>query len=442
MSDVTPSRSPEPDWAAFVAIDWADQEHCWKLCAAGSEKYEEGKLLNTPEALADWAAGLRDRFGGRPIAVALEQSRGSLVYALAKFPHFILYPILSTMAARYRGAFSPSGSKGDPTDTALLLEILLHHRDHLRRLEPDSVPTRLLQMLAEQRRELVDERTRYSNKLTAWLKMYFPQALDLVDKIHSPMACDLLVSWPTLDQLQHTNPAKLNQFFVAHNCRSKKRIQERIDTIYKAIPAVEDAALLAAGPPTVKALVRLIQALNGEIEAFDQRIQAATSTHPEAPLFAHLPGAGPVLRPRLIAAFGTQRERFTSASDIQAYSGIAPVTDQSGRHKWVHVRWAFPKFLRQTFHEFAAHSIPHCQWAKAYYQHQMETGSGHHAAVRALAFKWIRVLYACWRDRTPYDDALYTRALEKRHSPIAQLLATAPQWRTVAGFKKLTRQKA
>jgi hypothetical protein len=175
------SPSPEPDWAAFVAIDWADQKHCWKLCAAGS-KDEEGVMENTPEALVDWATKLRDRFGGRPIAVGLEQSRGSLVYALGKFPHLVLYPIHPTTATRYRQAFFPSGSKDDPGDTALLLEIILHHRDRLRRLEPDTPEMRLLQMLVEDRRKLVNERTRQSNRLTAMLKMYFPQALHLVDK--------------------------------------------------------------------------------------------------------------------------------------------------------------------------------------------------------------------------------------------------------------------
>jgi len=422
MSDMTPLPSPEPDWAAFVAIDWADQKHCWKLCAAGSGKYEDGTMENTPEVLVDWATKLRDRFGGRPIAVGLEQSRGPLVYALGKFPHLILYPIHSTTAARYREAFFPSGSKDDPVDTELLLEILLHHRDRLRRLDPDTVETRLLQMLVEERRKLVDERTRLSNQLTAWLKTYFPQALDLVDII-SPMGCDLLERWPSLEQLKGANPSKLNQFFVQHNCRSEKRIQERIDSIYKATPAVEDAALLEAGPFAVKSLVKMIQTLNIAIEAFDQRIEVVSSTHAEAGLFNHVPGAGPALRPRLIVAFGTRRERFTSASDIQEYSGIAPVTKQSGRSHSAHFRRACPKFLRQTFHEHAAHSIPKCAWAKAYYQHLRDTGVDHHAAVRSLAYKWIRVLYACWRDGKPYDDAIYTQALEKRHSPLAKLLS-------------------
>jgi transposase len=440
MSDVTVSPSPEPNWAAFVAIDWADQEHCWKLCAAGSNNYEVGTLLNTPEALADWSSKLRDRFAGQPIAVGLEQSRGPLVYALAKFPHLILFSILPTTSASYRKAFSPSGSKSDPGDTTLLLEILLHHRDRLRRIEPDTVETRLLQMLTEERRQLVDERTRYSNKLTAWLKMFFPQALDLVSDTHSPLACDLLMRWPALEKLQRTNPAKLQKFFTEHNCRSEKRIQERIDAIYKATSAVEDAALLEVGPATVTELVRVIQALNSGIKAFDLRIEAAVSNHPDAHLFAHLPGAGPALHPRLVAAFGTRRDRFTSAADVQAYAGIAPVTEASGQNKWVHIRRACPKFLRQTFHEFAAHSIVKCTWAKAYYEHQCETGHNHHAAVRALAFKWIRVLYACWRDRIPYDDATYTRALERRHSPLAKMLGSDVRLQTVAGFKTLVHQ--
>jgi len=432
----SPSPSPEPQWAAFVAIDWADQKHCWKMLAAGLEKSEQGTMENTPEALAVWAADLRDRFAGRPVAVCLEQSRGSLVYALCKFPHLVLFPVLSTTIARYRKAFFPSGSKSDPLDTTLLLDILIHHREHLRRLDPDTAETRLLQMLVEQRRDLVDERTRHSNRLTAWLKMYFPQVLDWVDKIHSPMACDLLERYPTLEQLQRVNPAKLRDFFIRHNCRSQKRIQERIDAIYKATPAVTDKALLEAGPAFVKALVAQIQALNASITQFETRIEQVSSTHPEAPLFAHLPGAGPALRPRLIAAFGTKRERYDTAAELQSYAGIAPVTEKSGNSEWVHFRRACPHFLRQTFHEFAAHSIAKCDWARAYYDHQIkQLGKRHHAAVRALAYKWIRVLFACWRDSKPYDEKIYTSALQKRNSPLAKLTL---EWKAVAGFKKPT----
>ncbi len=313
MSDITPSVSPEPEWAAFVAIDWADKKHCWKLLAAGSVTPEEGTLANTPEALSMWAANLQERFAGRPIAVCLEQSRGPLVYALCKFPHLVLYPVHSTTAARYRQAFFPSGSKDDPVDTTLLLELLTRHRDRLRRLNPETPETRLLQMLVEQRRKLVDERTRYSNQLTAWLKMYFPQVLIWIDNIDSPLGCDLLERWPSLEQLKCVNPAKLHDFFTTHNSRSEQRIQERINAIYQAVPAVNDPALLQAGPASVQALVRILQVLNSAIADFDQRIESAANNHPEAPLFVGLPGAGPVLWPSPAATLDRRLRHPTRA---------------------------------------------------------------------------------------------------------------------------------
>src|SRR5258707_11727011 len=137
----------EREFAAFVAIDWADQKHCWKRMVAESGKTEQGQLLNTPEAIELWAAELNTSFQGRPIAVCLEQRRGAVVCQLTKYSHLVLYPVHPTTLARFRDAFFPSGSKGDPGDTGLLLELLIHHRDRLRRLSPVTAETRLLQML-------------------------------------------------------------------------------------------------------------------------------------------------------------------------------------------------------------------------------------------------------------------------------------------------------
>jgi transposase len=139
---------------------------------------------------------------------------------------------------------------------------------------------------------------------------------------------------------------------------------------------------------------------------------------PDYELFAALPGAGPVFAPRLLAAFGEQRERFDSADQVQSYVGIAPVTERSGNKCWVHWRLRCPKFVRQTFVEWAALSIPNSYWAHTYYRQQREKGSSHQAALRALAFKWIRILYRCWQTRTPYDEATYLNALKRRGSAL------------------------
>jgi len=158
MSEVE-SVSQEPHFAAFVGIDWADQKHVWCLQAAGSEKRESGELEHTPEAVEAWVGQLCQRFGDRPIAVGVEQSRGALVFMLAKYEPLHLFPVPSTMSASMRKALYPSGSKDDPRDADLLLDLLLQHRDKLHRLSPDTEATRRVQNLVEERRKLVDEKT-------------------------------------------------------------------------------------------------------------------------------------------------------------------------------------------------------------------------------------------------------------------------------------------
>ena len=141
--------------------------------------------------------------------------------------------------------------------------------------------------------------------------------------------------------------------------------------------------------------------------------------HDDSTLFGSFPGAGASLAPRLLAAFGSDRGRFEFAAEMQQLAGIAPVTEKSGNGIWIHWRLACPKFLRQTFHEFAGQSILYSDWARAHYDQLRKRGKSHHAALRALAFKWIRIIFRCWKTRTAYDEALYCKSLRLRRSPLA-----------------------
>src|SRR5262245_60963885 len=137
---------------------------------------------------------------------------------------------------------------------------------------------------------------------------------------------------------------------------------------------------------------------------------------------AAFPERGLALAPRLLAAFGSNRDRFECASELQELSGIAPVTEKSGESIWIHWRLACSKFLRQTFHEFAGCSIVQSDWARACYDQLRKRGKSHHAALRALAFKWIRIMFRCWKNRTPYDEAVYCNSLKIRRSHLADEL--------------------
>jgi transposase/transposase IS116/IS110/IS902 family protein len=445
MSDI--SKLPEGEvsvdehgYAAYAAIDWADQKHFWKLQAVDSRNAEQGEMENTPEAVDAWATGLNVRFSGRPVAVCLEQKRGALVYMLAKYAHLVLYPIHPKTAADYRKTFCPSGAKSDPGDTGSMLDLLLRHRERLQVLRPDTVETRLLQILTEQRRCMVNEGTRQICRLKGCLKMYFPQVVKWFDDVNTPLVGDLLQRWSSLEQLQRAHPGTLKKFFHAHNCRSEERIDERIQAIYQAVPATSDRAVVEGESLVARGFVALLATLRDNIAVLDKRIKQLVEDHPDSALFGSLPGAGAVLVPRLVVAFGTQRDRFREAYEMECLSGIAPVTKSSGRSRLVEFRRACPKFLRQTFHEFAAQSIHQSEWARIYYDTQRRNKKSHHAAIRALAYKWIRIIFRCWKDNRPYDEQTYLESLHKRNSPLggAFTQTTGAGWKLVAGFQKLS----
>jgi transposase len=173
----------------------------------------------------------------------------------------------------------------------------------------------------------------------------------------------------------------------------------------------------------VQALVAQLRVTLHAIADFDTAIAQHAQAHPDFPLFDALPGAGAVFAPRLLVAFGEQRERFPSAEELPKYAGLAPVTERSGKKSRVHWRWQCPTFLRQTFVEWTAESLRHAFWAQVYYQQQRDKGKSHHAAVRTLAFQWIRILFRCWQDRTPYDESTYLQARHRRGYSLIQNLA-------------------
>ena len=442
MSDL-PNR-PGPEFAAWIGIDWGDKKHAWAVQAEGSTQVEQGEMAHTPEAIQEWAMELRRRFPTGCLAVALEQSRGPLVFVLSKYEHLVLYPIHPTSAANYRKIFRPSGAKSDGPDAAIHLDMLVKHRDQLRPLHPDTVETRTLQLLVEDRRQLVNERTRISNRLVADLKSYYPQPLQWFEKPYAPVTLDFLARWPTLEELQKARPATLQEFFKQHQCRDDVKNQARIEDMHKTIAATHDGAVRIAGRAAVCAAVRLLRGLSQSIQDYDQKIEELAQAHPDFEIFVSLPAAGAAFAPRLIAAFGAQRDRYRDAAEVQQFSGIAPVTEASGNQRWVHWRWSCPKFLRQTFHEWAAQTIQQCDWAAAYYQVQREDKKkSHHAAVRSLAYKWIRIVFRCWKDRKPYDESRYEGALKRQHQKAAaKSVQPSPfelpvQWISCAGFQKL-----
>ena len=158
MSGKLSSKDPikKPEFSAFIAIDWADQNHDIAMQVAGQTEKTTRAIEHTANALTDWVNELRQQFGSGKIAVCLEQSKGALINFLINHDMVVLYPINPKSLAKFREAFRPSKAKDDPTDTDFLLEMILKHRHKLKRWKPDEAIVRTINILAQKRRNAVD----------------------------------------------------------------------------------------------------------------------------------------------------------------------------------------------------------------------------------------------------------------------------------------------
>lgn len=402
-------------YAAWIGFDWGNYNHALCLQPANSSRVEHRTLEQKPEALHDWFVKMVSRFGGQKIAIAIEQTRGAVIHFLLGFDCLHIFRIHPRSLKNYRQALHPSGAKDDPTDAELLLQFMVLHHEKIRPWVPDEPEIRLLLRLVEYRRKLVGKRVRLTNELTQLLKEYYPAGLDCAGDLNKLMACDFLSRWPTLESLQHSHPDTIRKFYQKHGSRRSNVIESRLEQIRSALPLTTDAPIIE---PSVFLLKSIIPQLNSVLHSstqFDKRIKEVFQAHPDASIFSSFPGAGPVLAPRLLAVMGSDRNRFNSSLDVAEYAGIAPVTERSGKAKWVHRRFACSHFVKQSFHEFTVQSILFCDWAHRYYDCKRNEGKHHHAAIRALAYRWIRIIYRCWKNRLPYDEATYLKSLQERN---------------------------
>ncbi len=406
--------------AVVVGIDWADREHVVCIIDRNDRTTIE-TLKQSPQAIDAWVAELRRRFPGKTIAIALEQSKGALIHALMKYEHLVLYPINPKQLSRYRDAIHPSGSKNDPGDAKLLAWFLKRHADQLRPWKPDTEATRKLARYTEIRRKIVEERQRLAQQLGSLLKGYFPLMLELFPS-KPPLMMALIKRWGSLEKLKRVHPKTLRTFLKENGMRDQDKQTQLIEAVRAAVPLTRDKAIIEPNALYAQMLAGQIQNLSNTLKQLEEDIATAVAAHPDEKIFRALPGAGDALVPRLIAAFGSDRDRYDSAEEIQCYSGIAPVTRQSGKTRHVSRRHACPKFLKQTFHEFADHSRKWSPWSAAFYHQKRAAGCRHQAAVRALAFKWIRIIFRLWKTNTIYNEDLYIQQLKKRNSPIVKFL--------------------
>ncbi len=416
------SNTPS-SFACYVGIDWANNKHDIAIVD------EHGKVTHvviehSTEAIDAWVSKIQAQTGGRPIAIMLEQAKGALIHALMLRDNLFLYPVNPTQFANYRKSFQTTSAKDDKSDALLLARLLFERHRDMRPWCPDDENTRLLNRLCEARRKWVDQRTSLAQQLLDQVKCYFPALLSLSsEKLHEcRLLLEILLKWADPREFNRAHPKTLAKLFSQHGYRNPEQQKQLIDAIKLAKLHTQDMTLLRVASLSAAALARQILNCQDIVGKLDQEIKEAMKKHPDAALFSGLRGAGDALAPRLLTAFGSDRERFQSAEQVASYCGIAPVTKQSGKSRQVVRRRACNKYLLQTFHEFAKSAAIWSLWSKAFYRLQQGKGMKHHAILRKLAYKWIRILFQVWKTKTPFDEAKYINSLTRKNPEIIPFL--------------------
>ena len=405
----------------FAGIDWSDKVLDFHLRTTDGQVLTEGQVKPSVEGLADLFAAMETHASPDQIGIAIETAQGAWVQALLD-RGFKVYPVNPKTVERFRQALSANGVKTDKIDRKVLAMFLVTFHKENKPLQPDAPEIVALRIACQDRLHLVEERTAKLQELRAHLKCHYPAFLGLFGDIDSYIALKFLERFPTQNQMLALTERRLINWLKRHHYTCPQRFDEMLDVLKQPVLPVAEH-LQKAKQPRICYLARSIRILKTEISERDEQITRDLDKLPEANWIRSLPGAGPVLAPSLLVCLGRDPNRFDCA-EARALMGTAPVTRASGKSNVVHFRRGCWKFARRTLQLFAEQSRHQCGWAQEFYEKQRNSGHKHHAALRALAHKWVKVLLAMKCTGVPYDESIFVNSQRRYLLKIPLLAAT------------------
>lgn len=397
----------------FLGIDWAAEKH--DACI----RWEDG-IIVAEFTFAETSQGyelLRDKVRaaigateGVEVVCAIETSHGLLVNFLLE-QGWVVYPLNPKSVDRYRDRLRTARNKNDQLDAWLMTDILRTDRDLHRPLLPDSEVVQELRELTRGRQDLVQESVRLGNQLQACLKAYWPESLLLSAEVADLWFLEFLAQYPNLEEARKASVPVLQAFLKACRHPQWRQKAEELQVALKAPNMPSPAHVVRARSRQALHLVRQLRTVRQDLKAYDKEIERLLRSHPDGQLFLSLPGAGPTLAARLLAEIGDNRARYATANSLQCEAGTAPVTQRSGKTLFVvRFRRACKKQLRHALHLFALCSISRSTWARQLYDLQRLKGSGNAEALRVVAHKWLKIIFAMRVSKSHYDEQRFLAA--------------------------------
>jgi transposase len=394
----------------FVGIDWASEEHAVHVMGPTGRKVKAFIIKHSREGFTRLVERLA-KVGGiaSSMPVAIERPDGRLVDALLAAGHPVV-PVSPNAIKVWRDGEVVSGAKSDAGDAEVIAEFLRMRQHKLRVLLPFSDSTRGLRAVVRARDALVDQRVAANNQLEACLEAFWPGANVIFADICSDIALTFLERYPTPASAARLTEHRLGAFLTRHHYSGRRSPTELLERLRSVPDGITQGHENQARRATVLGYIGVIRALNTAIKELAREIATQLGEHPDHTIFTSLPRSGSINAAQMLAEWGDCREAYDSPEAVCALAGLTPVTKHSGKHHAVHFRWACNTRFRDAVTTFADNSRHASPWAADVYQRALARGCDHPHAVRILARAWVRVIWRCWINETPYDPEQHAGA--------------------------------
>ena len=393
----------------FAGLDWGSVNHAVCVIDGGGQIVHRLEVRHDAEGLKSLERELDRLSPVEPIPIAIERPSGLIVDTLLQTRHSVV-PIHPNVVKSCRPRYRAAGGKHDPGDAYLLADVLRTDGHRFRPLVPASDAIKALRALVRTRDDLVAERVALANQLRALLESFWPGAAGVFQAIDSPIALAFVQRYPTPSSAMHLGEKRLAGFLTGEGYPGRKPATELLARVRAAPVSCAGKIEMEAKGELVRALARILAAVVAEIAKLKARIEHDVAQLADGAVLMSLPRIGKVNAAQILAELTDVRERFPSEEQLAAEAGVAPVTYESGKSRYVAFRWACNHRLRSAITTWADNSRHSSAWAADVYGRARARGCDHPHAIRILARAWVRVLWRIWTSRIPYNPQKHTAA--------------------------------
>lgn len=382
----------------FVGIDWAEAKH--DVCVIDENDHICREWIITDDqagftALHTYLQSLKS------VCIVMERQDGLLAdFLIANDCE--LYVIPPMISAKHR----PRRGKTDRADAYLLAHLLKQGNPDCRLVIRHSPLQQHLKQVVNGYDKLSKELQRLALQMRYHLRAYYPAVLSVFRKPQQFITYAFLEAFPDPHQMPDVSLQEFTDFFTAQSYNYMQRVATHLEVFQKELPTVTDTQGFQI---QTSALVAVMKVVSEQLRTLRKEMVSLLKQHPDYDWLISIPGLGDINASRLLVRLGDNRNSFKSPDILRATAGTVPITQQSGKHKAVLFRKECSHPLRKAFFDLALHSRRQAPWAKAYYDAQRARGHAAARANRALANRWVGIVWKLWQNRMKYDAEIHRK---------------------------------